>query len=44
MLDWPTQGHAALLVATTSIIITLTLRTLSLRSERRRRPDDHDEH
>lgn len=44
MLDWPIQGHAALLIAATSVIITLTVLTLGLRSERKRKADDHDDH
>ncbi len=44
MLEWPTQGHAALCVTSLSVFITLTLLIIGLRGEKKRRADDQDEH
>lgn len=40
----PIQGHAALLVACIAVAITLILLMVSLRSEKKRPADEHDEH
>jgi hypothetical protein len=43
-MDWPIQGHAALIVTSLSVAITLCLLWFGLKAEKNRPADETDDH